>query len=78
MFDLGFAICGVNKKDAKILARNATNNTQFEVDRLRAQVSIMEQQQQQQMKEQMEIVMRMMNMSANQPRAPPDNPPEDN
>ncbi|CAH1429134.1 unnamed protein product [Lactuca virosa] len=45
--------------------------------RLRAQVSTMEQQQQQ-MKEQMEMVLRMMNMSGNQPRAPPDNPPEDN
>ncbi|CAI9288082.1 unnamed protein product [Lactuca saligna] len=43
------------------------------VDRLRAQVSTMEQQQQQ-----MEMVMRMMNMSGNQPRAPLDNPPEDN
>ncbi|CAH1420974.1 unnamed protein product [Lactuca virosa] len=54
-----------------------SNSTQQEVDRLRAQVSTMEQQQQQ-MKEQMEMVMRMMNMSGNQPRAPPDNPPEDN
>ncbi|CAH1433338.1 unnamed protein product [Lactuca virosa] len=56
-----------------------SDSTQQEVDRLRAQVSTMEQQQQQQqMKEQMEMVMRMMNMSGNQPRAPPDNPPEDN
>ncbi|CAH1420002.1 unnamed protein product [Lactuca virosa] len=47
------------------------------VDRLRAQVSTMEQQQQQ-MKEQMEMVIRMMNMSGHQPHAPPDNPPEDN
>ncbi|CAI9303969.1 unnamed protein product [Lactuca saligna] len=47
------------------------------VDRSRAQVSTMEQQQQQ-MKEQMEMVMRMMNMSGNQPRAPLDNPAEDN
>ncbi|CAI9281642.1 unnamed protein product [Lactuca saligna] len=47
------------------------------VDRLRAQVSTMEQQQQQ-MEEQMEMVMRMMNMFGNQPRAPPDNLPEDN
>lgn len=40
MFDLGFAICSVNRvlvlcdmlqEDAKTLARNATNNTQFEV-----------------------------------------------
>ncbi|CAH1429192.1 unnamed protein product [Lactuca virosa] len=55
-----------------------SDSTQQEVDRLRAQVSTMEQQQQQQMKEKMEMIMRMMNMSGNQPRAPPDNPPEDN
>ncbi|CAI9270167.1 unnamed protein product [Lactuca saligna] len=56
-----------------------SDNTQQEVDRLRAQVSVMEQQQQQQqMKEQMEMVMRMINMSSHQPRGPPDNPPEDN
>ncbi|CAH1441138.1 unnamed protein product [Lactuca virosa] len=55
------------------------SNMHFLVDRLRAQVSIMEQQQQQQqMKEQMEMVIRMINMSGNQPRGPPDNPPEDN
>ncbi|CAH1418894.1 unnamed protein product [Lactuca virosa] len=51
--------------------------THYDVFMLRAQVSIMEQQQQQ-MKEQMEMVIRMINMSGNQPRGPPDNPPEDN
>ena len=51
----------------------------FQVDRLHAQISTMEQQQQQQqMKEHMEMVIRMMNMSGNQPRAPPDNPHEEN
>ncbi|CAI9275766.1 unnamed protein product [Lactuca saligna] len=54
-----------------------SDSTQQEVDRLHAQVSTMEQQQQQ-MKEQMEMYMRMMNMSGNQPRAPPNNPHEDN
>ncbi|CAI9293574.1 unnamed protein product [Lactuca saligna] len=71
--DIHFEITGTPSSQS-----TQSDSTQQEVDRLRAQVSTMEQQQQQQMKEQMEMVMRMMNMSGNQPRAPPDNPPEDN
>ncbi|CAI9279566.1 unnamed protein product [Lactuca saligna] len=70
--DIHFVITGTPSSQS-----TQSDSTQQEVDRLRAQVSTMEQQQQQ-MKEQMEMVMRMMNMSGNQPRAPPDNPPEDN
>ncbi|CAI9291953.1 unnamed protein product [Lactuca saligna] len=63
--------------DHKNLEYCSLTAKEAQVDRLHAQLSTMEQQQQQ-MKEQMEMVMRMMNMSGNQPRAPPDNPPEDN
>ncbi|XP_052626462.1 uncharacterized protein LOC111891281 [Lactuca sativa] len=74
--DIHFVITGTPSSQST--QSTQSDSTQQEVDRLRAQVSTMEQQQQQQMKEQMEMVMRMMNMSGNQPRAPPDNPPEDN
>ncbi|CAI9284878.1 unnamed protein product [Lactuca saligna] len=70
--DIHFVISGTSSSQS-----TQSDSTQQEVDRLRAQLSTMEQQQQQ-MKEQMEMVMRMMNMSGNQPRNPPDNPPEDN
>ncbi|CAH1450857.1 unnamed protein product [Lactuca virosa] len=82
------AIYGIGASDIYFLvlgtpSSQSTQSTQSdsmqqEVHRLRAQVSVMEQQQQQMMKEQMEMVMRMINMSGNQPRGPPDNPPEDN
>ncbi|CAI9281133.1 unnamed protein product [Lactuca saligna] len=72
--DIHFLVLGTPSSQS-----TQSDSTQQEVDRLRAQVSVMEQQQQQQqMKEQMEMVMRMINMSGNQPRGPPDNPPEDN
>ncbi|KAL7595059.1 uncharacterized protein LOC128128758 [Lactuca sativa] len=73
--DIHFLVLGTPSSQST--QSTQSDSTQQEVDRLRAQVSVMEQQQQQ-MKEQMEMVMRMINMSGNQPHGPPDNPPEDN
>ncbi|XP_052625973.1 uncharacterized protein LOC111907334 [Lactuca sativa] len=72
--DIHFLVLGTPSSQST--QSTQSTSTQQEVDRLRAQVSVMEQQQQ--MKEQMEMVMRMINISGNQPRGPPDNPPEDN